>query len=623
VSNFFAAIVDGVSAAAMHWQALFGILLVVAISQLLMYGGLKAIFGSSLSSEEYFSLSLAGWILPASLLSLLWYALGLLFSAHAGLLISVVIVLLAGFVLYTARKRVHILRSRHVVFSLFLLAFFFLILRLAFVAKAVFPLYFDSAQHYQLTREILATVDPSYGSPWTLASYYHLGFHFLAAFVAFITRAEIKDIMLLLGQVILALMPFSAFFMIKHWTRSITAAMFALFLAAFGWYMPAHAMDWGKYPALTGIALLPFTLSSAYLLYENIDSLSPRKFLSLSAILVVGATIAVFLHSRVVVVLAIVALTWLLTYVWQKLPGVLKILALLTAMLALMYEIFFIQTKGILGPLFDPYGFKAIAVTSCVLLLTLFAYRSYPAVVFCCSIVVLLLLVSLFIPLRNLFLGAANITLLDRPFVEMVLYLPLVLVGGFGLAGLEQFLQEGKNSRNVYFVLSQSIGPVLILLVVVHAFFKYELYPSDCCSIVSYADLEAIDWMNNTLPKDARILISSTELNVLPTEEFQGNAGGDAGIWITPLINRPTVLMPFNTDFHQQQVLDTICQSGVKYIYIGEIGSKFDDAGMMAQPDKYNLLFYVPEVKIYQVIGCPGSITTSRTIMPPFLMGNL
>jgi hypothetical protein len=399
--------------------------------------------------------------------------------------------------------------------------------------------------------------------------------------------------------------------MIKHWTRSTSAAMFTLLLAGFGWYMPAHAMDWGKYPALTGIALLPFVLSAACLLFQNIDSLSRRKFLSLSTILVLAAAVSVFLHSRVVIVLAIVALIWALTYLWQQLQGVWKILVLLIAMFALIYEIFLIPTKGILGPLFDPYGFKAIAVTSSVLLLAIFAYRSYPAVVFSCIVAVLLLLISLFAPLRNLFLGAANITLLDRPFVEMILYLPLALLGGFGLAGLETFLQERKNLRNVYFILSQTIGPVFILLVVVNAFFQYDLYPADCCSIVSYADLEAIDWMSNTLPKDARILISSTELNVLPTDEFQGNAGGDAGIWITPLINRPTVLMPFNTDFHQQQALDTICQLQVNYVYVGEIGSRFDDTGMSAQPDKYNLLFYVPNVKIYQVIGCPKSITTS------------
>ncbi|HSJ85910.1 MAG TPA: hypothetical protein VK909_01795 [Anaerolineales bacterium] len=605
MNNFLAAILNGVTAAATHWQALFGILLVVATSQLLLYWALKGIFGSSLSSEEYFSLSLAGWILPASLIALIWYGLGLILSPRIGSLILVVIVLIAGFILYSRTKDIYNPLSAQVTFSLLLMAVFFLILRLAFVAKAVFPMYFDSAQHYQITREILATLDPSYASPWTLATYYHLGFHFLAAFFSFVTKAEINDIMLLLGQVILAVMPFSAFFIIKHSTRSTIAALFALLLAAFGWYMPAHAMDWGKYPALTGIALLPFVLSAADLLFQNIDSLSARKFVSLSAILVLTAIISVFLHSRVLIVFVIVALTWVLTYLWQKLPGLLKILIFVVVTAALIYEIFFIQTKGILGPLFDPYGLKAIVVTSSVLLLSIFAYRSYPAVVFSCIVAVLLLLVSLFIPLRNLFLGSANITLLDRPFVEMILYLPLTLLGGLGLAGLERFLQDRKTVRNIYFILSQTIGPVFILAVAINALFQYDLYPADCCSIVSSADLEAIDWMNNTLPEDARILISSTELNVLPTDEFQGNAGGDAGIWITPLINRPTVLMPYNTDFHQQQTLDAICQSPVDYVYVGEIGSRFDDAGMTAQPDKYNLLFYVPNVKIYQVVGCP------------------
>lgn len=605
MNNFLAAILNGVTAAATHWQALFGILLVVATSQLLLYWALKGIFGSSLSSEEYFSLSLGGWILPASLIALIWYGLGLVLSPSVGSLILVVIVLIAGFILYSRTKDIYIPLSAQVTFSLLLMVVFFLMLRLAFVAQAVFPMYFDSAQHYQITREILATLDPSYASLWTLATYYHLGFHFLAAFFSFVTKAEINDIMLLLGQVILAVMPFSAFFIIKHSTRSTIAALLALLLAAFGWYMPAHAMDWGKYPALTGIALLPFVLSAADLLFQNIDSLSARKFVSLSAILVLTAMISVFLHSRVLIVFVIVALTWVLTYFWQKLPGLLKILIFVVVTAALIYEIFFIQTKGILGPLFDPYGLKAIVVTSSVLLLSIFAYRSYPAVVFSCIVAVLLLLVSLFIPLRNLFLGSANITLLDRPFVEMILYLPLTLLGGLGLAGLERFLQDRKTVRNIYFILSQTIGPVFILAVAINALFQYDLYPADCCSIVSSADLEAIDWMNNTLPEDARILISSTELNVLPTDEFQGNAGGDAGIWITPLINRPTVLMPYNTDFHQQQTLDAICQSPVDYVYVGEIGSRFDDAGMTAQPDKYNLLFYVPNVKIYQVVGCP------------------
>ena len=604
MSNPLAAMFNGISAVATHWQTLFGIILVLAASQFLLYLLLKRIFGNAFTGEEYFSLGLAGWILPASLISLFWYALGLILSPQVSLLISIVFVLVSGLVLFVQTHRVLISSSSQLVFSLLLLAVLFGILRLAFIARAVFPMYFDSAQHYQLTKGILATLDPAYGNIWTLTSYYHLGFHFLAAFLTFITHAQINDVMLLIGQVILALMPFSMFFIVRQWTRSSNAAMFALLLAALGWYMPAHAVDWGKYPALTGIALTPFVLSLAYLSIQNRRILSTGKFLSLNAILLVSAIVSVLLHSRVIIVLIIVALTGAMAFVWQKLSEILRLLILALVTIALITGIILIQTKGILGPLFDPYGIKAIVVTCAVLFLSFFAYRSYPALVFSCIISSLLLLVCLFIPLRNLFLGLANITLLDRPFVEMIFYLPLTLLGGFGLAGLEGFVEARKNLRNIFFTLSRTISYTFIAIVVVNAFFKVDLYPADCCDIVSYDDLEAIGWMDNNLPRDARILTSSTELNVLPTDVFQGNAGGDAGTWIPALINRATVLMPFNTDFSQPQTLDTICQNQVNYIYVGKTGWSFDDSKMTLQPEVYKLLFSIPNAKIYQVTGC-------------------
>ena len=117
-------------------------------------------------------------------------------------------------------------------------------------------------------------------------------------------------------------------------------------------------------------------------------------------------------------------------------------------------------------------------------------------------------------------IGYANTTLLDRPFVEMFLYLPLAMLGGFGLAGLQQTLQNKIDIR-----FNKSIGVLFILLVSINAFFKYNLYPSDCCAIVSQDDLTAIQWIDKNLPQNAHILISSTDLNVLPTTAYQGSAG--------------------------------------------------------------------------------------------------
>jgi hypothetical protein len=158
---------------------------------------------------------------------------------------------------------------------------------------------------------------------------------------------------------------------------------------------------------------------------------------------------------------------------------------------------------------------------------------------------------------------------------------------------------------NVPIALHKIISSVFILLVIVNALFKYDPYPSNCCVIVSQDDLSAIEWIDHNLPKGARIVISSTDLNVLPTQEYQGSAGGDAGTWINPLIARTTVYMPYNTDFNQQQAFDTICQSQASYVYVGKTGSAFDESRMDIQPDKYRLIFSLPKSKVYQVTGCP------------------
>jgi hypothetical protein len=168
---------------------------------------------------------------------------------------------------------------------------------------------------------------------------------------------------------------------------------------------------------------------------------------------------------------------------------------------------------------------------------------------------------------------------------------------------LEQIIAE-KNIAWGRFSWGAAIGLIFILAVSVNALLKYDPYPSDCCKIMSADDLDAIQWIDNDLPEDARILVASTDLNVLPTTDYQGSAGGDAGTWINPLTGRTTIYMPFTTDFNQQQTLDRICESQVGYIYVGKTGTVFNESGMDAQPDKYKLVLFVPKTKVYQVVGC-------------------
>ncbi len=602
MSNLLTTTIDGLSVAATHWQSLLGILLILVLSQFLMYSALKNIFGDRFTAEEYYSLSLAGWMLPALLISLFWYSLGTILSPQISAPIGIIFAFIAGLILSARAPKTTSNILKLMALSLLLLTVLFIVLRLAFVAKAIFPLYFDSAQHYLYIKNLLANLNGS-DTPWSLANYYHLGFHFLAAFITFITRTQINDTMLILGQVILAVMPLSAFFIVRHWTGSNTAGIFAIILAAFGWYMPAHAMDWGKYPALTSLGLIPFVLSIAYLSVQNRMILPIRKYWGLNAILLAGIITTVFLHSRELIVFGIATAAWIMTAFWQRMQKPLRLVVLGISILVLIGEIAIIQNKGILGPLFDPYAPTGLLITSIVLFLSVFAFWTHPRLVFFSTVAVFLLLISLFIPLGNLIPGYANTTVLDRPFVEMILYMPLTLLGGFGLESLGQMLQDKKIVwGKVQLSMSKTIAIFFILLIVVNASFKYDLYPSDCCDIVSHDDLTAIDWMDKNLPQDARVLISSTELNVLPTDAYQGSAGGDAGTWINPLIGRTTIFMPFTTDFNQGQTLDAICQSQVGHVYVGKTGWAFNDSGM--NPDFYKIVFSMPKAKVYEVIGC-------------------
>jgi hypothetical protein len=123
--------------------------------------------------------------------------------------------------------------------------------------------------------------------------------------------------MLILGQIILAAIPFSLFFLVRHETGSDMAGWFALLLSAFGWYMPAHAVNWGKYPALMSMGMMPFVLSLAYLLYRNKD-LSHGKRRLLVVLLFASILLSVLTHSRSSIVLGIVLPRWIIVTWLEK-----------------------------------------------------------------------------------------------------------------------------------------------------------------------------------------------------------------------------------------------------------------------------------------------------------------
>jgi len=588
-----------------HWQLISGTLLILFLSQLLLWVGLKTIFRERLAAEDYFSLSTAGWIVPLSVASICWLAWERIGQPAVGALLLFFIIAVLAIILYFKARKESAAGSKLVLSILLVLFGAFILLRLAFISSVIVPLYFGSAQHYQIINNLMRSLA---SNEITLlngptGAYYHIGFHVLTAWIVSGLRADSSDVILILGQIVVAVLPLSTFMIVKQETQSNRAGLFTIFLAAFGWYMPAYAVNWGKYPALTSLPLITFVVSLAYgsLRYKAV--LSRRNYLWLNAILFSGILITGLMHSRSLAILAILVLSWSLAIGWQRLSKPLRLVSFFAILTVLALLILYIRTKDVFDLLFDPYWEKGSMITLVILVLGIFAQWAHPRLALTSIVVTLLLLVSVLIPVRVP--GYGNLTVLDRPFVELILYLPLSFLGGAGLAGLEKCLCElaarwpARPLRPLVY-----LTDVFMILLLVNAYAHYNLYQADCCSIVGRDDLVAIDWLGKHLPADARIVISSTELRVLASDSPQGAAGGDAGIWITPLTGRTTMPVPYQSDFSQQAIFDILCKRKAKYIFVGEKGAIFNNGLISAYPDRYQILLSMPKTKIYQVIGC-------------------
>ena len=579
-----------------QWWILFGILLFIALGQFLVIITLRGLFHEKLTFVEYFSLGLAGWIVPIALLSMSWLLLGFASSASLNRIMIPAGILLLIAILFRLKPDLEPDPSLKNIFVLLTLVLVSILVRLAFVSQAIFPSYFDSAAHYGIIRNIL---ENGRALLFVSMNYYHWGFHILAAFFAAGSNTDIAKTMLILGQMVLAFMPVSVFFLVKYLTRSSNAGIFAVILSAFGWYMPAHAANWGKYPALMSLALIPFVVSLAYVVLQNQGAVTPQNKWKKYTILVLSIVVTVLFHSRSLIILMIVSLAWIIAVWLGRLSLRNRSLIFITVFIGLVFEILFIQKQSIFLPLFDPYLNKGIWITTLVLLLSVFALREYSQVLFVCLFSVCMFLGSLFVPIPVP--GYGTLTFLDRPLVEMILYLPLALIGGLGLAGLEKLLPKLSAWK---FLSWETIYGVIMVLIAFHALATHNFYPSNCCVLVGNEDVAALAWMQEYLPRDAYIGISVTELNVLPSDKIEGYTGGDAGIWITPLINRYTFPLFFHSDFGQEDVRNQLCQNRVSHLYIGALGQPFDLARLDEHPEWYELLLSRQKAKVYKVVGC-------------------
>lgn len=480
-----------------------------------------------------------------------------------------------------------------------------LILRLAFVNEALVPPYFDSVEHYRIIKNLVTALETSTlleTLPALTSNYYHLGFHFLASLLALGLRANPIDVILVLGQVILAAIPIPIYFLIRYETQSDSAAFLGMVLAGFGWYMPGFAVNWGKYPALAGLLVMETVLSLAYLTARKKTS---RNHSALVGWLLLGLLVSTLFHTRTLVIIAVSVASWFTASKIRSLPKTFRYLLLGFLLMGIVVTGKLIQQELLLKLALEPYLGDGIWVSLTVMVLSPIALIKFPRGVYFSLLFILGVLTALFIPIGIRSPGLENQSLLDRPFAEMVLYFPLSILGGLGLASILQTLKNISAIPGKVRLYARGLTTVLLVgfagLMLIS---RYNFYPSDCCNFVGYDDTIAIDWLARNLPPDARILIAATQLNVLPAGPSDNQVGTDAGIWIPALTGRNTSLAPFDSDFRSEGTLEQLCQKQVDYIFVGGTGLRFNVSQLQAKAEWYNRILLLPNAQLFQLTGC-------------------
>ncbi len=149
------------------------------------------------------------------------------------------------------------------------------------------PLWKDSPVHAGMIATLLAQ------GHLPTDSFYHLGFHSIAALLVQWSGASIPVAMLLIGQLLITQTGLSTFLLTKRLTGSAVAALVSAVCVWFLSPTPAYFVTWGRYPLLLGVALLPLVLLFV------VDYLAPPCFdARVYALMVLVSAGLAFAHVR-------------------------------------------------------------------------------------------------------------------------------------------------------------------------------------------------------------------------------------------------------------------------------------------------------------------------------------
>jgi hypothetical protein len=468
------------------------------------------------------------------------------------------------------------------------------------------PRWGDSYQHVMITQLLID--HGGFFDSWEPYAPYaglttHFAFHANAAFFHWLSRVDASTSVLWVGQILNVLAILALYPLGKRiggtWCGVLTVGVAGLLSAT-----PMVYVNWGRYPQLTGQALLPLAVWVLWLALER-----PRLdwgLLAMAGLLAGGQALGYYrmpyFYAALVGGLALCVFLPFLRLEWRRWGSFVLRLAIVGAIAALVVApwmvrisqsslMTFVVSGAEYGRSWDAmrseyvqWKYLPFYVSTPLLVLSVLALawalyrRAGPA------IALGLWSLGLFSLVATRMIGLPGATHFNAFASIIFVYAPVsLLIGWLGAQIVAAANAEwGRASQ----------WAIAGLLVVVATYGAYEtLGRSDpTCDLVKPPDLEAMAWIREHTPTDARFLVNGFSIY-----DGQSVVGSDAGWWIPLLTERENTMPPQYALVNERETepgygrrvveleaglrrtpltslegLALACEEGISHVYVGQ-----------------------------------------------------
>jgi len=517
------------------------------------------------------------------------------YSQPVTLIISMLLIVISSIYLHGRAEKIR--------FASALVAFCILIVlvitRMVFLSELIFPPYFDSAHHYLITNDLIHIDFPPtafYRINGIPPRYYHFGFHLFSGWISSLSGANLLSTIPFVGQLFQVIAVLTVYFPTKLLSGSKKAGIAAVLFAGFGWAMPAFASNWGKYPAIFSAAILPTILGLIWITQAEKDRAIKRFYLWILLIMIIGAFL---IHSRSIFVSIAAALSGVLVMkgtLWKRRVTIILFAFFLISVAVTISDMELIQNAAVIVTVFEKYWQTGGWIASSVIILFIpLCFRFYPTETKLIGVFSLFVLLFSIGPFDFILTGF----FLDRPYLEIVMYIPFSIMGGVGVSSLTKYLAPRLRNLRIsgthQHLGGVLIGGLLIGVILIWGLSKQIIIPDSDYLIATQADLKVARWAQTHLAENDIVLIPTISW------DEQSRMASDGGAWIQPFMNIKIRTRPHSTNLISKEIYNQLCMDGVTHVYFGTHEYSFSRIAIEDYSDLFIPQFSLPEAALYSV----------------------